>query len=76
MAAVKIQDLSPEVIAALERRAARHERSLENELRDVLIHLAIAEPPIPPLPPIELKLASGWGTGDWRREEIYGDNGR
>jgi hypothetical protein len=51
MAVKKIQDLSPEVIAALEQRVAR-------------------------LPQIELKLISARGVGDWRREEIYGDDGR
>jgi plasmid stability protein len=78
MAAVQIRDLPPEVIAALKRRAARHERSLEGELRYILASVAREEPPSPPIPPLELKLASASPASDteWRREEIYGDDGR
>jgi plasmid stability protein len=76
MPAVQIRDVSPEVIAALKRRAARHERSLEGELRYILAAIAREEPPPPPLPAIELKLAQVSPPTTWRREEIYGDDGR
>jgi plasmid stability protein len=76
MAAVQIRDVSPEVIAALKRRAARHERSLEGELRYILAAIAREEPPSPPLPPIELKLSQASPATHWSREEIYGDDGR
>jgi plasmid stability protein len=76
MPAVQIRDVSPEVIAALKRRAARHERSLEGELRYILTVLAREEPPSPPVPPIELKLSQAAPPTDWSREEIYGDDGR
>jgi len=76
MPAVQIRDVSPEVIAALKRRAARHERSLEGELRYILSALAREEPPSPPLPPIELKLSQASPSTNWSREDIYGDDGR
>ena len=76
MPAVQIRDVSPDVIAALKRRAARHERSLEGELRYILAVVAREEPPPSPLPPVELKLSQASPPTTWRREEIYGDDGR
>jgi plasmid stability protein len=76
MAAVQIRDLSPDVIAALQRRAERHERSLEGELRHILSVIAREEPAPPPLPPLDLKLSSASSDAGWHREEIYGDDGR
>ena len=76
MPAVQIRDVSPEVIAALKRRAARNERSLEGELRHILAAIAREEPPPLPLPPVELKLSSASPATTWRREEMYGDDGR
>lgn len=76
MPAVQIRDLSSEVIAALKRRAARHERSLEGELRYILTAIAREEPPSAPLPPIELKLSPAAPSTRWSREEIYDDDGR
>ena len=76
MPAVQIRDVPPEVIAALKRRAVRHERSLEGELRSILAAVAREEPPSRPLPPIELKLSQAAPSSTWRREEIYGDDGR
>jgi plasmid stability protein len=76
MPAIQIRDVPPEVIAALKRRAARHERSLEGELRYVLAVMAREEPPPLPLPPLHLKLSQASPPTTWGREEIYGDDGR
>lgn len=76
MPAVQIRDVPPEVIAALKRRAVRHERSLEGELRYILAAIAREEPPGAPLPPLNLKLSQASPPGTWSREEIYGDDGR
>jgi plasmid stability protein len=76
MPAIQIRDVPPDVIAALKRRAARHERSLEGELRYLLATLAREELPPPPLPPLQLKLSQASPPSTWRREEIYGDDGR
>jgi plasmid stability protein len=76
MAALQIREIAPEVVAALERRAARNERSLEGELRHILSMIAREEAPPPPLPPLHLKLSQASPPTAWRREDIYGDDGR
>jgi plasmid stability protein len=76
MPAVQIRDVPPEVIAALKRRASRHERSLEGELRYILAAIARNEPPPAPFPPLDLKLSQASPITTWSREEIYGDDGR
>jgi plasmid stability protein len=76
MPAIQIRDVSPEVIAALKRRASRNERSLEGELRYILALIAREEPPSSPLPPLSLRLSQASPSSTWRREEIYGDEGR
>jgi plasmid stability protein len=73
---IQIRDLPHEVITALERRTIRRGRSLEGEIRELLVKLAQEEPPAPPLPPIELKLSQASPETAWRRDEIYGDDGR
>jgi len=76
MPAVHIRDVPEDVLEALKRRAARHERSLQRELRHLLVAIAEEEPSGEPLPPIELKLSDAAPTSRWRREEIYEDDGR
>lgn len=76
MPAVQIRDVAPEILDALKRRAARHERSLEGELRYLLAAIAREEPPAAPLPPIKLILSEASPSTTWQREEIYGDDGR
>jgi len=76
MPAVQIRDVPSEVVAALKRRAARHERSLEGELRLILASIAREEPPSPPLPPLQLKLSQASPPTTWGRDEIYGDDER
>jgi plasmid stability protein len=76
MPAVHIRDMPEEVIEALKRRAARNHRSLQKELRYILISMAHEEPIVGVLPPIELKFSDATQGGDWSREEIYRDDGR
>lgn len=76
MPAIHVRDVPDEVLAALKRRAARHERSLQRELRQLLCAVAQEEPGGEPLAPIELKLSDARPTSSWGREEIYGDDGR
>lgn len=76
MPAIHVRDVPEEVLDALKRRAARHERSLQRELRHLLAAIAQEEPAGEPLPPIELKLSDARPSSMWRREEIYGDDGR
>lgn len=76
MPAIHVRDVPAEVVEALKRRAARHERSLQRELRHLLLEIARQEPAGASLPPIELKLSNAVPATTWRREEIYEDDGR
>jgi plasmid stability protein len=76
MPVILIRDIPPEVLSALERRAARHERSLEDELRYILTGIAQEEKLYPSLPPLDLKVSQASPQTHWSREEIYGDDER
>lgn len=76
MRAVQVHDVPDEVVEALERRAASHQRSLEGELLVILVEAAAARTAVTELPPLRLHMATGPTQGDWRREDIYGDDGR
>jgi plasmid stability protein len=76
MAAVQVRDVPDEVVKALEQRAAAHERSLEGELLVILVEAAFYTPPPEELEPLRLNMATGPTHGAWRREDLYGDDGR
>ena len=76
MSAVHVRDLPDDVLEALKRRAARHHRSLQKELRLILIEAAEEAPPAEPVPPIRLAMSRAEPQGSWRREDIYDDDGR
>ena len=76
MPALHIRDIPEEVIEALKRRAAENDRSLQKELRHILISLVRESPPLEPLPPLKLNLSSANTDTDWSRGEIYQDDGR
>jgi hypothetical protein len=76
MPALHIRDIPEEVIEALKRRAAENDRSLQKELRHILISLVRDSPPLEPLPPLQLILSNARPDTDWSRSEIYEDDGR
>lgn len=77
MPAIHIRDLPEEVVDALKRRAAANHRSLQGELRHLLIELSREAPPAAEVPPLKLNLSSSGVTETtWSREEIYRDDGR
>lgn len=76
MPAIHVRDVPEEVLAALKRRAARNDRSLQGELRQVLAKAALEETAGPAFPPLVLEMSSAAGDSTWRREDIYGDDGR
>ncbi len=76
MPALHIRDIPEEVIEALKRRAAENDRSLQKELRHILVSLVRESPPLEPLPPLKLNLSSARTDTDWSRGEIYQDDGR
>lgn len=76
MPAVHVRDVPPEVLTALKRRARRHHRSLQGELRELLSAVAREERLTEPSPPLALRLSAASPSTSWGREEIYGDDGR
>ena len=76
MAAVHVREVPEKVLNALKRRARRHERSLQGELRHILAAVAREEPSREPLPPLELHFSDADPQINWSREEIYSDDGR
>jgi plasmid stability protein len=76
MPSIRIRNVPAEVIAALQRRAFRNERSLEGEILYLLGQIAREEPPPVPLSPLQLKLSQASPLTTWHRGEIYGDDGR
>ena len=79
MPAIHIRNVPAEDLDALKRRAARHQRSLQAELRVILAKIAREEPRVEPLPPLELHLSESRDDDSdrtWRRVDIYGDDGR
>jgi len=75
--AFNIRNVPERVATALRERAARHGRSLQQELLSIL-ETAAAEPAsgTDALPPIRLKTVRTAGASTWSREDIYGDDGR
>lgn len=76
MPAIHVRNIPTDVVEALKRRAARHERSLQRELRHLLCQIAEREPSGAPWLPIELTLSDAAPATSWRRDEIYEDDGR
>jgi plasmid stability protein len=76
MPAIHIRDVPDATVAALKERARRNGRSMQRELREIL-DAAAAEPPAEAAQqPLQLVTVRTSGTATWRREEIYGDDGR
>ncbi|MEZ5332557.1 MAG: hypothetical protein R2991_11005 [Thermoanaerobaculia bacterium] len=76
MKAVHVRNVPTAVVEALKRRASRHERSLEGELRHLLREVAELEMPAPGRSPVRLHLSDAPDGPPWDRQSIYGDDGR
>jgi plasmid stability protein len=77
MPAIHVRDVPPEVVAALKQRAARNDRSLEGEVRQILAAASREARVDALLPPLELIVASNANPrSTFQRDEIYGDDGR
>jgi plasmid stability protein len=62
--------------AALRERAARHGRTMQQEVLEILETAAAAPIPRQAPAPIQLVAAQTSARTTWRREDIYGDEGR
>lgn len=78
MGALHVRNVPESVIAALRERAARRGHSMQQELLRILETAAAAaeEDELEELPPIQLVTVETDGRSTWRREDIYGDEGR
>jgi plasmid stability protein len=76
MRAVQVHGVPDDVVEALERRAASNQRSLEGELLLILVEAASQGTALEELPPLRLHMAKGPTEGEWRREDLYDDDGR
>jgi plasmid stability protein len=76
MPAIHIRNVPESTISALRERAERRGRSMQQELREILEAAAGQELPAERPPPVQLVTVNTAGRGTWRREDIYGDEGR
>lgn len=76
MPALHIRDVPEETVAAIKRRAARHGRSVQQELREVL-EKAAAEPVTGRRPRgLSLHTVATGRQGIFDRADFYGDDER
>lgn len=73
MPAIHVRDVPEPVLAALRERAAQHQHSMQQELRQILV--AAASEPLTgkAVEPLELTTVRTPGTSTWSRTEIYDD---
>jgi plasmid stability protein len=76
MPAIHVRNVPERTIAALRERAMRHGRSMQQEVLEILQAAATEVGHAEQLVPIDLVTVTTSGTSTWRREEIYGDEGR
>lgn len=76
MKAVHIRDIEPTTLNALKRLARSHHRSLQGELHVVLEQAARLAPGETERGGLSLVTVKTGRKSMWRREEMYGDQGR
>lgn len=76
MTAIHIRNVAPDTLQALKRLASSNHRSLQGELRAILERAARMAPSEQGPRSLDLvTVKTGQATG-WRRDEIYGADGR
>lgn len=76
MSSIHIRDVAPDTVEALKRLARSHHRSLQGELRAILQRAARMAPVDEGARKLNLVTVRVGASTSWRREEIYGDDGR
>ena len=76
MLGIHVRELSEQTMRALKRRAQAHHRSVQGEVREILVEAARTAPPEGEYPPIGLHHVDIGSERPWTREDIYGDDGR
>jgi plasmid stability protein len=76
MRAIHVRNVPESLVAALRERAAQRRRSVQREILEILQEAVTKPLTGEALPPIRLARVRTPGRSTWRREEIYGDQGR
>ena len=76
MKSILIRDLDPSIYNALKRLADAHHRSMQGELHAILDHAVKMAPPSAKGEGLDLVTVSTGVKSRFRREEIYGNQGR
>ncbi len=76
MPAIHVRNVPESIVIALRERARRHGHSMQEEIREILAAAASERPSGQAAPPLNLVTANTSSTTSWRREDIYGDDGR
>ena len=76
MKSIHIRNIDPGTLESLKRLARNHNRSLQGELRTILIRAASTAPPAHTEDDLRLVTVNTGGTSTWKRDEIYGNHGR
>ncbi len=76
MSSIHIRDVAPDTVDALKRLARSHHRSLQGELRAILQRAARMAPADEGARKLNLVTVRVGAATSWRREEIYGPDGR
>ncbi|WP_161893614.1 FitA-like ribbon-helix-helix domain-containing protein [Gordonia spumicola] len=76
MPALHIRDVSEETIASLKRRAHRHGRSVQQELRNVLDRVAAEPLTEARRKPLNLNTVDTGVAATFDRADLYGDDER
>lgn len=76
MSSIHIRDVAPDTVDALKRLARSHHRSLQGELRAILQQAARMAPAYEGMRKLNLVTVRVGVSTSWRREEIYGADGR
>ena len=76
MKSILIRDIDPEILIALKRLARMHNRSLQGELHEIVKRAARFAPETGDSDDLEIVTVKTEGGSSWRREDIYGNEGR
>jgi len=76
MKSILIRNISPKTLSSLKRLARINHRSLQGELHAILEHAVRTEISMPEEENLDLITVKTGGKASWKREEIYGDQGR
>ena len=76
MKSIHIRNIESHTLERLKRLARNHNRSLQGEIRAILIRAASMAPPAVTEDDLRLITVNTGGTSTRKRDEIYGNHGR